>query len=220
MNTVHTVKKETATLEKAVVDNNNYFTVDWNKLKEENKDIIAWIYVPGTGISYPVVQGETNDTYLRTTVKGEPNDMGSIFLDSANDPEFLDDNSIIYGHSVSEVGGMFTDLKEFESEQFFNNHPYFYLLTPNQNFRCEIMVFGRVNTSSAFYTLAFNGNEEQEVQEMFSIGEFTRQVDYTDKPLVTLSTCDLDFGFHSEQRLVLTGALSKYDEKIKLEENK
>mgnify|MGYP000178792363 FL=1 len=29
---------------------------DWSKLKAENEDIVAWIYVPDCDISFPVMQ--------------------------------------------------------------------------------------------------------------------------------------------------------------------
>ena len=43
--------------------------INWNKLKKINSDIVAWIYVKGTNIDYPVVQGKTNQSYLHTTLK-------------------------------------------------------------------------------------------------------------------------------------------------------
>ena len=36
----------------------------------------------------------------------------------------------------------------------------------------------------------------------------------TDSPMVTLSTCDLDYGLHSNRRLLLSGFLDEYDEQI------
>ena len=36
----------------------------------------------------------------------------------------------------------------------------------------------------------------------------------TDSPMVTLSTCDLDYGLHSNRRLLLSGFLEEYDETI------
>ena len=40
-------------------------TVDFERLQEENKDIIAWLYCPDTEINYPVVQSKDNEYYLR-----------------------------------------------------------------------------------------------------------------------------------------------------------
>lgn len=40
-------------------------TVDFERLQEENKDIIAWLYCLDTEINYPVVQSKDNEYYLR-----------------------------------------------------------------------------------------------------------------------------------------------------------
>ena len=58
--------------------------VDWEALKAVNDDIIGWIYVPGTVINYPVYQGESNDSYLRTNALGEYSVGGQVFLDYEN----------------------------------------------------------------------------------------------------------------------------------------
>lgn len=52
---------------------------DWSKLKAENEDIVAWIYVPDCDISFPVMQTKDNQFYLNHTVNKEYNDRGSVF---------------------------------------------------------------------------------------------------------------------------------------------
>ena len=42
-------------------------TIDWAGLKAVNADIVGWIYIPGTHVDFPVYQGDSNDTYLRTS---------------------------------------------------------------------------------------------------------------------------------------------------------
>ena len=37
--------------------------LNWKKLKGVNQDIYAWIYIPGTGVDYPVLQHPSDDSY-------------------------------------------------------------------------------------------------------------------------------------------------------------
>ena len=83
--------------------------VDFAALREINPDIVAWIYIEGTKVNYPIVQGEDNSYYLKHLFSGEWNGSGCIFLDFRNDASFADRHSIIYGHHMKN-GTMFTDL--------------------------------------------------------------------------------------------------------------
>ena len=55
--------------------------VDFAALAEINPDIVAWIYIEGTEINYPVVQGKDNEHYLHYTFDRNANKAGSIFLE-------------------------------------------------------------------------------------------------------------------------------------------
>ncbi|MEY8309054.1 class B sortase [Erysipelotrichaceae bacterium 51-3] len=192
----------------------DYFSVDWAGLKAANPNVVAWVIVPGTGISYPVVQGADNDYYLTHTYTGAYNSWGSIFLDAAANPNFLDDNSLIYGHSVSDVGGMFTSLKNFSDQSFFDSHPYFWLLTPEQNYRCNVIAFYQGSDDAAVYLTDYAGQQDQVMADVYSQALYTRDMDLTNRNFVTLSTCNLDYGFSSNQRIVLMGALQEWNELI------
>ncbi len=216
----HQIKKETQQLEQLLKPSNdvtqkdeNVLEPDWAALQAQNSQIIGWILVPGTGISFPVVQGTDNSYYLTHTVAGEYNYRGSIFLDYEASPNFTDDNSIIYGHSV-DVGGMFTNLKDFEDQSFFEDHPYFWLLTPEQNYRCDIFAFFKQDESAAVYTTGFGDYRDSIIQTMHDQALYWRDVPLEEKRMVSLSTCDLDYGFDSIQRLVLSAVLEPWSEPI------
>ena len=68
---------------------------DFNKLKEKNADIKAWIKVNNTNINYPVVQANNNSFYLTHNLYKEQNSAGWIFADYRNNLETLDKNTII-----------------------------------------------------------------------------------------------------------------------------
>ena len=65
--------------------------VDFDKLKKANKDIYAWIVVPGTQVDYPVLQHKSNNAYyLNRTINKEWSAYGSIFTEDYNNKDFND----------------------------------------------------------------------------------------------------------------------------------
>lgn len=94
---------------------------DWSKgMLDVNPDYKGWLTIYGTQISEPVVQGETNETYLRTNINGEHAEAGTLFLDETTDLT-QDGNLIIYGHKMND-GTMFGTLDKFKDEEFFDNN--------------------------------------------------------------------------------------------------
>ena len=193
------VATQTKQLEKKVIKKKrenkvvkNVLEPDWAALQAENQDIVGWIYVPGCDISFPVMQSKDNEYYLNHTVSGEYNNRGSIFLDANANAQFQDDNSIIYGHSV-EGGGMFTLLKKYCDEDFFKSHP-------------------------VFYTTSFGDYRQETLDSMKQSSTYFNDLVNTDQKFVSLSTCDLDYGFDSSHRFVLTGQLEKTSDDIVLKD--
>lgn len=112
-------------------------TVDFTALRAVNADILCWLYVKDTQISYPVLQGADNARYLETAYTGEPSIAGSIFMDARNTPDYTDHNTILYGHNMRDRS-MFGSLKQYEDADFAKAHPDIYLLTPTQSLRYQV----------------------------------------------------------------------------------
>ncbi len=210
------VEKETETLKKNV-EKGEVLDPDWESLQAENPDIIAWLYVPDCDISFPIVQGTDNSFYLTHTATKEYNPRGAVFLEAKANAQFQDDNSLVYGHSV-EGGGMFTDLKQFTDSDFFKEHPNFYLLTPNGNYICNILTFAKTQDRSIYYTSSFGDYQQETVEGMIANAMYYNTLDTEGKRMITLSTCNLDYGFNSDQRYVLTGVLEETNEPIRIQE--
>lgn len=96
------------------------FTIDWKALKEKNPEVVGWILIPDTDISYPIVQGSDNSYYLNHTFEKKENYAGAIFMDAGADASFQDRNTIIYGHNVKH-GTMFAELEKFKEQAFLNS---------------------------------------------------------------------------------------------------
>ncbi len=102
-----------------------------------NPDVCAWVTLDNTKIDHPVLQGETNLSYINTDVYGSFALAGSIFLDATNNRGFTDAYSLLYGHHM-EGGRMFGDLDLFKDERFFGENESGTLLLPDRTYELEI----------------------------------------------------------------------------------
>ena len=110
--------------------------VDFDALKEINPDVVAWVYVPGTNINYPVVQGDDNTTYLTRLFDGTSNSSGSIFLDAdAAAPGMVDQQTPLYGHHMNNKT-MFYQIDETCDQAIFDEMEELYYITPKTTYRC------------------------------------------------------------------------------------
>lgn len=169
--------------------------VDFASLKAVNDDVIGWIFVEALSdtISYPVVQGEDNSTYLHTTYEGNYNFAGTIFVDYENSADFSDCNTLIYGHNMKN-GSMFAQLKKFANEpEVYEKSKYFWILTPEADYRYEIVAAYTTGVSSDTYTLFKGPGKEfqsylEKIRSYSAIETTVREMTIKDK-IVTLSTC-------------------------------
>ncbi len=111
--------------------------VDFDALKGVNPDTIGWIRLDSMEISYPIVQGEDNDYYLKHTFQKEENPCGSIFVEIENAPDFSDENTFVYGHNMKNKS-MFAKLNWFQEEDTYRDSPGFLIYTPEGVLRYEI----------------------------------------------------------------------------------
>ena len=110
---------------------------DFAKLQETNPDVVGWIVVLDTEISYPVVKGSDNEYYLDHTFEKKSNYAGAIFMDYRNKGDLSDLNTFIYGHNVHH-GTMFAELANYMEQDFFEKHPYVYYYTPTGNYKLQV----------------------------------------------------------------------------------
>lgn len=168
--------------------------VDFDKLKSVNEDVVGWIYVDALpDISYPIVKGKDNQTYLHQTYEKNYNFAGTIFVDYENSGDFSDCNTLVYGHNMKN-GSMFGHLKKFrEDDKLYKQDKYFWILTPERNYRYEIITAYTTGVNSDTYTL-FKGPGEEFEEYLETIKGYSEiQTDDTDLTIkdriVTLSTC-------------------------------
>ncbi len=94
-----------------------------------NSDMAAWLQIPDTVISYPVVwTPEDENYYLRRGFDGSANRNGCLILDTDSCVDPLTTNLIIHGHNMKS-GAMFGTLNRYEDEDFFREHRTILLYT-------------------------------------------------------------------------------------------
>lgn len=109
-------------------------TIDWPRLQAINPDIKAWIYIPGTKVNYPIVQGSDNEYYLTHDAKrtqGLLTHHGSIFQDYRNTPRFSDQVNFLYGHHMRD-GSMFAAIAAMRMQANYEAQRDVYIFTPEQ----------------------------------------------------------------------------------------
>lgn len=167
------------------------FSVDFEKLRKINPDIVGWIRIEPLGISYPIVQGEDNAYYLTHTFTGKENKCGSIFMEVENKADFSDSNTFLYGHNMKDKS-MFAKLNQFQEEETFRENPEFYIYTPEGVRRYEIFSCYVAALDWDSFTCQF-GSEEDYVQWQKSVKERsiydTGVVPHPAQATVTLMTC-------------------------------
>jgi len=174
--------------------------VDFESLHKLNDDVVAWIYCPNTKINYPILQASNNDYYLYRLMDGTVNDNGSIFMDYRNESDMSDQNTLIYGHHMKS-GAMFAALMEYKSQEYYEDHPYIYLMTPEQNYRLDLFAAAIVESTDDIYDTS---PSEDAVRACINNSTFKGAIDYPTGNFVTLSTCTYEY---DDARYVILGQL-------------
>jgi len=180
--------------------------VDFDALRQENPQIVAWIYCPDTSINHPVVQGPDNAYYLEHMADGRPNSAGAIFLDHRSASALTDDYSIIHGHNMKDGVTMFSVLPNYAQQAYYDAHRVIYLLTPEQNYVLELFAGFVTDDDDGLYRLPLTQQtKEKFIQLWMTRSDFVSSVQPkpTDR-LLALSTCAYD---RSEARYVAAGVL-------------
>ena len=162
-----------------------------------NPETVAYIYAPGTMLDEPVVQTGDNETYLNKTFDGgyEPY-MGTVFMDEDNSKDFDDSLTWLFGHARGSTVAdhrMFNDVNFYDSQSYFDEHPYLVAETPSRKYYYEAAFMIIVPETTALYQTSFDSladfkNQLAQVAQEAHTKNAELLIDENDKYLV-LSTC-------------------------------
>lgn len=163
----------------------------FGELQAINPEVFGWLTVYGTGIDYPLVQGEDNEKYVNTAADGTWSLSGSLFLDYHNRKDFSDFNSIIYGHHMDKQV-MFGEISEFGDQAYFDAHQYGRVYYDGTEYGVEFFAFLKIDAYDPLYRTGITDGKEQK-EYLARIKENARCFRETAPPgephLILLSTC-------------------------------
>lgn len=207
---------------------------NWEELHKKNKEIVAWLEIPGTDfIDYPVLSHKGDDInnqyYLYKDIYGNYSGYGSLFIDyrSKNDVEAK--NVIVHGHHMND-GRMFQNLMNYGTYSgnldFYKKNPIIYFDTPQGDADWKIISVYKTNTLDEhgdyfdYLTGTFNSDAEF-MNYVYLIRERSLidcPVDVNeDDQLLSLSTCSYEF---SEFRTVVVARKCRPGESCKVDVDK
>lgn len=190
-----------------IEDARSYFKdCDFDALLAVNDEIIGWIVIPGTKLSYPICQHYDNQYYLGHTAQRDANIAGAIFADYRVKEPFKEFNTILYGHRMLNQT-MFATLKIYVEKDEWEKHPYVYIYTPESIYVYEIYAAFRGDPYGISYDTGIHSEEKKQsfIDYSLSCAEYeTGIVPTTDDLFLTLSTCT---GNGHAQRMIVHSVL-------------
>ena len=167
--------------------------IDFKKLKSQNQDIAGWIYIRGTTIDYPIVQGKDNEEYLHQDFNKKKSSSGTIFLDNNCKKDFTSDNNIIYGHHMKN-GTMFAQLLKFREKSFLKKHNEIMIFTPDRTIHLKVIsAYAQKAQNKVPVTFANDEQKKAYIKKIESMSEQTIKTSrINDSHIYTFVTCSYE----------------------------
>ena len=177
------------------IDNNanTQYNIDFDNLKNINKDVVGYLKLNNTNIDYVVVKSNDNSYYLNHNLNNKNNSAGWIFADYHNKFDSTDKNIVIYGHNMKD-GSMFGTLRKVLNRDWQNdaNNLKILLITPSQKYEYEVFSTYSIDVEDYYINTEFK-TEEKYSEFLLKIRSRSNK-DYnievsTEDRILTLSTC-------------------------------
>lgn len=171
--------------------------INFESIKKDAPDVIAWIKIDGTDIDYPIAFHEgDNSYYLRRDIHGKYDRNGSLFIEDYNKTDFNDPVTIIYGHHMSS-GAMFGKLQEiYTNPETFAKFNKIKVYLPENELTYRVFCAVPLDNSHILYYHDFNNDLifERYFDEIFQTRSLLAVFDETvsvlpNNKVLMLSTC-------------------------------
>ena len=181
--------------------------IDLEACLAQNKDFVAWLSIPGTVISYPVVRSDDSAYYLSHLFNGKKSKLGCLFSLKSSDYRKPSQNIAIYGHHLSHSDAMFSTLIDYKQEAYYAEHSVITLdsIYGRRSYRIFAVLNMKVSdwdpaaasfgSGKAF--LQFVNRAKQKA--LYSTDVEVKEDDH----ILTLITCDRSYGGASGRLIVM-----------------
>lgn len=191
--------------------------INFEELQKTNPDIYAWIQIQGTNINYPIVQSPDDDSYyLMRTVDRQEGYPGSIYTERSNQKDFMDFNTLIYGHDMAD-GSMFQNLHNYSDAAYMEAHPEVVIYTPEKMLTYQIFAAVVYDDRHIMNTFDFKFDSERQrfLDSVYAARDMSNVIrdDISvgvDNRIITMSTCMTG---QSDKRLIVGAVLTDEKEK-------
>lgn len=161
--------------------------IDFDELKQINPDSDAWIIIDGTKIDLPIVKSIDNEFYLHHNIEKKDSNSGTLFIDCRNQAlssDSLDDITFVYGHHMK-GGRMLAGICNYKDENFYKNHEYGIIYTPDgYAYKASVVACTVVDGGSDENVFENNFDKKEEYQNYLD-NMLANSVIQTDTPVTT-----------------------------------
>lgn len=170
-------------------------SVGFSELYRLNSDCAAYLNIPGTTVSYPVMHTKNNpEYYLNHNFSKEYSFYGTPFIDYRCD--ISSTNLIVYGHNITGKR-YFGELTNYYSYDYYKKHKTINLETNDGKSSYEIISVINTNTFSSWYQFINIDKHNSEEYKLWlkyalihSVYRCDLDKDITEiRQFLTLSTC-------------------------------
>lgn len=182
--------------------------IDLEALRAVNEDVVGWIAIPGTTLSYPLMQGENNQYYLSHSWKRESVVGGSVFLEATSNRDLTGFHTIAYAHRMRN-DTMFGTIKYYKKLDYWQEHPNVYIVLDDTIYRYDIFSAQEASVKGIVFRLDIEETHSEEEFLQYCIENSVIDTGLTpeaDDRILTLSTCT---GNGHANRWVVHGVLAQ-----------
>lgn len=146
---------------RSLEDPYGFEVVDWDAWEEKCPDMVGWLQVKGTEISFPIMAADKGepDFYLHHTSDGAWNFAGVPYMDAECEGNFDIGCAPIYGHHMND-DSMFSPLAKMTDAKWARTHREVLIQTRDWKRVYDVMYASVVNASVPSKRCTFNSTDD------------------------------------------------------------